>query len=168
MQADRRLHHRAVWMKRRRQRAPGAPVRAAPGVLVQGELKVDLDCFRVTFRGRPVHLGPTPYRLLTFLLRRPGIHTRKELIAALWPAGTQIRPSTVDMHVLRLRAALAGAGGSDLIACVRGLGYGLSAPSDLASESPKDRGPKVSAHSRGQVNRSPREAGRTGFQTENG
>jgi DNA-binding response OmpR family regulator len=123
-------------------RTPGTSVRGTPAVLVHGDLRVDRDCFRVTFRDQPVHLGPTPYRLLNFLLRRPGVvYSREKLIAALWPAGTQIRLSTVDVHILRLRAALASVGGADLVVGVRGRGYGLRALPAGTRELPQDRAP---------------------------
>jgi len=93
---------------------------------VYGELTVELESYRVRYRGRIVHLGPTPYRLLCFFMRHPGtVFDRRELIAAVWPDNAHPRPVTVDMHILRLRAALTSEGAPDPIEGVRGVGYAL-------------------------------------------
>lgn len=105
-----------------------APDAGSRSPILHGELRVDLEAFRVTYLGRHVHLGPIPYRILVFMLGSPGVvHSREDLISAIWPSGTRIRPATVNMHVLRLRTALASRGGADLIVGVRGIGYGLRA-----------------------------------------
>jgi two-component system phosphate regulon response regulator PhoB len=111
-------------------------------LLIHGDLRVDLEAFRVTYLGHQVHVGPIPYRLLIFMLGSPGIvHAREEMISAVWPSGTRIRAATVNMHVLRLRAALAAYGGAGLIMGIRGIGYGLRALPKEAGRSHGDRAP---------------------------
>jgi two-component system phosphate regulon response regulator PhoB len=95
-------------------------------VLHYGDICVDLDAYRVTRAGVLVHLGPTEYRLLCFLLEHPCcVHSREDLIAAAWPEGTHIRSCTVDMHILRLRRALMAHGGYDRISTIKSAGYML-------------------------------------------
>jgi two-component system phosphate regulon response regulator PhoB len=108
-----------------RRRAP----EAAQERLVAGALALDSASHRVTVDGKPVHLGPTEYRLLRFLLARPErVHSRAQLLDQVWGDQVYIEERTVDVHIRRLRAALAPFGQDDLIETVRGAGYRLAAP----------------------------------------
>ena len=108
-----------------RRRAP----EAAQEVLEAGALKLDPAAHRVTVDGQPVHLGPTEYRLLRFLLARPErVHSRAQLLDQVWGDQVYIEERTVDVHVRRLRLALEPFGQAGLIETVRGAGYRLSVP----------------------------------------
>lgn len=90
------------------------------------DIVVDLAAHRVSRGGRPVHLGPTEFRLLAFLLRHPRrVFSREELLDAVWGSDIHVEPRTVDVHVNRLRKAINGPGESELVRTVRAAGYGL-------------------------------------------
>ncbi len=74
-----------------------------------------------------MHLGPTEFRLLDFLMQRPGrVFSRERLLDGVWGTGAYIDLRTVDVHVGRLRKALCGiAGTDDPIRTVRSAGYAL-------------------------------------------
>ena len=106
-------------------------VASAPRILVVegdrlGAGDVDLDrktrCVR---RGeRDIHLGPTEFRLLEFLLEKPGrVFTRAQLLDSIWGQATEIDERTVDAHLGRLRRRLSTEGERDPIRTVRGTGY---------------------------------------------
>ena len=58
-------------------------------------------------RGREVDLGPTEFRLLEFLMERPGrVFSREQLLDGVWGRDVYIDERTVDVHVGRLRKAL--------------------------------------------------------------
>jgi two-component system phosphate regulon response regulator PhoB len=58
-------------------------------VLSFGDLEVDREKKRVSRAGRSVDLGPTEYRLLEFLMERPGrVFSREQLLNGVW--GSQI------------------------------------------------------------------------------
>jgi two-component system phosphate regulon response regulator PhoB len=108
-----------------RRRAP----EAAQEILTAGPLKLDPANHRVTVDDRPVHLGPTEFRLLRFLLARPErVHTRAQLLDQVWGDHVYIEERTVDVHVRRLRLALEPFGQDGLIETVRGSGYRLGVP----------------------------------------
>jgi two-component system phosphate regulon response regulator PhoB len=108
-----------------RRRAP----EAAQERLVAGALSLDPATHRVTVGDAEVHLGPTEYRLLRFLLARPErVHSRAQLLDQVWGDQVYIEERTVDVHIRRLRAALGPVGQSDLIETVRGAGYRLAVP----------------------------------------
>jgi two-component system phosphate regulon response regulator PhoB len=108
-----------------RRRAP----EAAQEPLDAGVVKLDPTTHRVTVDGQPLHLGPTEFRLLRFLLARPErVHSRAQLLDQVWGDQTYIEERTVDVHIRRLRAALEPFGQADLIETVRGSGYRLAAP----------------------------------------
>ncbi len=87
---------------------------------------MDLAAHKVTFGGKSVHLGPTEYRLLLTLIERPGrVFSRERLLDLAWGREIYVEQRTVDVHIRRLRKALADAGGNDLIRTVRGAGYSL-------------------------------------------
>lgn len=96
------------------------------GELVFEDVKMDLATCRV-FRGdRFVHLGPTEFRLLQFLMERPRhVFPREELLKAVWGADIHVELRTVDVHIRRLRKAMNEGGEPDLIRTVRAAGYSI-------------------------------------------
>jgi two-component system phosphate regulon response regulator PhoB len=102
-----------------------APERVAD-VLSFGDVELDREKKRVTRAGRPVELGPTEYRLLEFLMERPGrVFTRQQMLDGVWGSDIYIDERTVDVHVGRLRKALNRGHDTDPIRTVRGAGYAL-------------------------------------------
>jgi len=108
-----------------RRRAP----EAAQEPLAAGPLQLDPSTHRVTVDGRPVHVGPTEFRLLRFFLARPErVHSRTQLLDQVWGDHVYIEERTVDVHIRRLRLALEPFGQDRLIETVRGSGYRLAVP----------------------------------------
>ncbi len=96
------------------------------GTLDFETVTMDLGAHRVTRAGRNVHLGPTEFRLLRFLMQNPGsVFSREALLNAVWGPDIYVEPRTVDVHIRRLRKALNGQGEVDLIRTVRAAGYAL-------------------------------------------
>ncbi len=94
--------------------------------LEYADLVLDRARHRVTRAGRDIHLGPTEFRMLDFLMQRPGrVFSRERLLDAVWGANTYVELRTVDVHVGRLRKALRQPGAADLIRTVRSAGYAL-------------------------------------------
>ena len=76
---------------------------------------------------RDVHLGPTEYRLLEYLMRHPGrVYSREQLLDGVWGQDVYIDERTVDVHVGRLRKALNRPRQPDPIRTVRGSGYSFN------------------------------------------
>ena len=96
------------------------------GMLQYGDIAMDLAAHRVTRGDRPVHLGPTEFRLLQFFMQHPGnVFSREELLNAVWGPDIYVEPRTVDVHIRRLRKALNGDNETDIIRTVRAAGYAL-------------------------------------------
>jgi len=96
------------------------------GMLEYETVVMDLGAHRVTRAGRHVHLGPTEFRLLRFLMQNPGsVFSREALLNAVWGPDIYVEPRTVDVHIRRLRKALNGTDDADLIRTVRAAGYAL-------------------------------------------
>ena len=77
----------------------------------------------------PLRLDPAEFRLLRYLLARPErVHTRTQLLDHVWGDHVVIEERTVDVHIRRLRLALAPFGQDRLIETVRGAGYRLAVP----------------------------------------
>ena len=107
-----------------RRRAPGGDERP----IEIGRLRLDPASRRVTAGGREVTLAPTEYRLLHHLMgRAERVHTRAQLLDAVWGNEVFIDERTVDVYVRRLRAALEASACDRLIQTVRGAGYRVSA-----------------------------------------
>ena len=95
-------------------------------VLAFGDLEVDREKKRVSRSGRPIDLGPTEYRLLEFLMERPGrVFSREQLLDGVWGSEIYIDERTVDVHIGRLRKLLNPGREQDPIRTVRGAGYAL-------------------------------------------
>ena len=102
-----------------------SPERVAD-VLSFGDIEIDREKKRVSRAGLPVEIGPTEYRLLEFLMERPGrVFSREQLLNGVWGSDIYIDERTVDVHVGRLRKALNRGYEVDPIRTVRGSGYAL-------------------------------------------
>ena len=87
---------------------------------------MDLTAYRVSRAGRPVHLGPTEFRLLRHFMQHPDrVFSREQLLDRVWGHDSEVEMRTVDVHIRRLRKALNGDGGTDLLRTVRSVGYAL-------------------------------------------
>ena len=94
-----------------------------------GGLELDASTHLVKRDGKPVHLGPTEFRLLQHFLERPKrVHSRDQLLDAVWGMDTEVELRTVDVHIRRLRVAINAGNKPDLIRTVRSAGYALDAP----------------------------------------
>jgi two-component system, OmpR family, phosphate regulon response regulator PhoB len=99
---------------------------SAEEVLRFSDLAMDLAAHRVTRSGKPVHLGPTEFRLLRFLMQHPGrVFSREQLLDQVWGHDVYVEPRTVDVHIRRLRKALTENETADLVRTVRSAGYAL-------------------------------------------
>jgi two-component system, OmpR family, phosphate regulon response regulator PhoB len=99
------------------------PALGEDAVLV-GDLKLDRAARRVHRGEREVKLGPTEFRLLEHLMKSPGrVYDRVQLLDMVWGRDAEIDDRTVDVHVGRLRKALAHGQERDPIRTVRGAGY---------------------------------------------
>ena len=104
-------------------RAAGADGEA----LAVGGLKLDPASHRVSAEGAEVTLGPTEYRLLKFFMSQPErVFSRAQVLDRVWGGNVYIEERTVDVHIRRLRKALAPHGCDAYIQTVRGSGYRFS------------------------------------------
>ncbi len=105
--------------------------RIRPGLaedkVVVGDIAIDRVGHRVTRGGDEVHLGPTEFRLLDYLMQHPGrVFSREQLLDAVWGSDVYVEARTVDVHIGRLRKALNKVGETDPIRTVRSAGYALN------------------------------------------
>jgi two-component system, OmpR family, phosphate regulon response regulator PhoB len=102
-----------------------APEQATETVAI-GELSLDAATHRVSWRGQPLKVGPTEFKLLNYLMKHPErVHSRSQLLDKVWGDHVFIEERTVDVHVKRLRESLGAAG--PMVETVRGAGYRLTA-----------------------------------------
>jgi two-component system phosphate regulon response regulator PhoB len=91
------------------------------------ELRLDPSTRRVCRGELEVKIGPTEFKLLHFFMTHPErVHSRAQLLDRVWGDHVFIEERTVDVHVKRLREALAPVDRSQLIETVRGAGYRLT------------------------------------------
>jgi two-component system phosphate regulon response regulator PhoB len=96
-------------------------------VLNVGDIALDRESHRVTRNGRQVHLGPTEFRLLEFLMQSPGrVFSRTQLLDGVWGRNVYVDERTVDVHIGRLRKAMMRGTETDPVRTVRGAGYAFS------------------------------------------
>jgi two-component system phosphate regulon response regulator PhoB len=101
-----------------------APDASPTEVIRQGELVVDVPRHEVTWKGKPVFLTATEFRILHFLAARAGrVCSRTDIIDDALGTDVAVIDRTVDVHVTAIRRKL-GKGG-DLIETIRGFGYKL-------------------------------------------
>jgi two-component system OmpR family response regulator len=106
-----------------------ALIRRAQGlaspVLQCGTLALDTRSGRVTLNGQSVNLTSHEYRLLSYLMHRPGtVVSRTELTEHLYAQDFDRDSNTIEVFVGRLRRKLP----PETIETIRGMGYRLVAP----------------------------------------
>lgn len=90
-------------------------------------LRLDPTSHRITCRGEPIRTGPTEFRMLRFFMSHPErVFTRSQLLDRIWGRDVYIEDRTVDVHIRRLRKALAGHGFDRFVQTVHGTGYRFS------------------------------------------
>jgi DNA-binding response OmpR family regulator len=101
--------------------AQAAPAR----ILEAGGLELDPSSRQVRLNEAPLSLTATEFRLLEFLMSRPGVvFSREQLLNAVWGQDRAITDRAVDVYVLRLRQKIERDPASPvLIHSVRGFGY---------------------------------------------
>jgi two-component system phosphate regulon response regulator PhoB len=93
-------------------------------LLIAGDIELDRETHRVRRGGRELHIGPTEFKLLEFLMQSPGrVFSREQLLDGVWGHDVYIDERTVDVHVGRLRKAINRPRKPDPIRTVRGSGY---------------------------------------------
>ena len=119
---------------RNQMRAPAASAR----ILRCDGLELERDSCRVRLNGKPLTLTATEFRLLEFLMSRPGVvFSREQLLDYVWGVDRAVTDRTVDVHILRLRQKVeADPTSPALIRSVRGFGY-LFDSAEVATPQPQ-------------------------------
>ena len=98
----------------------------SPQLVEIGGIQADPLTQRASAGGRTLDLARTQFRLLYFLMTHPGrLYTRRQLRELVWADDVTLEERSVDVHITRLRKALAASGNEQLIETVRGSGYRL-------------------------------------------
>jgi DNA-binding response OmpR family regulator len=97
-------------------------------VLKTARLELDRSSCEVRLDGQLLTLTATEFRLLEFLMNRPGVvFSREQLLDAVWGHDRAVTDRTVDVYILRLRQKIeADPANPLLIRSVRGFGYSFS------------------------------------------
>lgn len=96
-------------------------------MLRAGDIELDRTTHRVRRAAREIHLGPTEFRLLEFLMQSPGrVFSREQLLDGVWGRDVYVDERTVDVHIGRLRKAINKGKARDPIRTVRGAGYAFN------------------------------------------
>ena len=111
-------------------------------LLKSGDLELDRARCRVHLAGQEVSLTATEFRLLEFLMSRPGVvFSREQLLDAVWGADRFVTPRSVDVYIRRLREKVeADPERPSHLKTVRGAGYLF----ELGAESRAERGSRAS------------------------
>ena len=96
-------------------------------ILRSGDLELDRAHCIVRRGVGEITLTATEFRLLEFLMSRPGVvFSREQLLDAVWGHDRAVTDRTVDVYVLRLRQKIEIEGGPAFIRSVRGFGYSFN------------------------------------------
>src|ERR1700719_2300893 len=96
-------------------------------LLKSGDLELDRARCRVHLSGQEITLTATEFRLLEFLMSRPGVvFSREQLLDAVWGHNRAVTDRAVDVYILRLRQKIETEASSSFIRSVRGFGYSFN------------------------------------------
>ncbi len=93
-----------------------------------GGLNLDRSSCRVSLQGSALSLTATEFRLLEFLMTRPGVvFSREQLLDSVWGHDRAVTDRTVDVYILRLRQKIEqDPTNPHYIRSVRGFGYSFN------------------------------------------
>ncbi len=75
-----------------------------PGIILDGDIRIDCDSRRLFIAGREVRLTAKEFDLMELLVRTPNkVYSRENLLNLVWGADYPGDFRTVDVHVRRLR-----------------------------------------------------------------
>ena len=90
-------------------------------------LVLDPVAHRVSVNDERVDMGPTEFKLLHFFMSHAErVYSREQLLDNVWGTNVYVEDRTVDVHIRRLRKAIATYGHDTMIQTVRGAGYRFS------------------------------------------
>lgn len=96
-------------------------------ILRAGDLELDRTRCIVRLGTQELALTATEFKLLEFLMSRPGkVFSREQLLDAVWGHDRAVTDRTVDVYVLRLRQKIERDGNPAFIRSVRGFGYSFN------------------------------------------
>ncbi len=96
-------------------------------ILRAGDLELDRTRCIVRMGNSELTLTATEFKLLEFLMGRPGkVFSREQLLDAVWGHDRAVTDRTVDVYVLRLRQKIERDGTPAFIRSVRGFGYSFN------------------------------------------
>lgn len=117
----------------------GATPSAADRLEVAG-LSMDVHNRRVTRAGQAVALSPREFDVLQVLMQEPQrVFSRTELCERVWQRDHEYDTRTVEIFIARLRKKVDAGFDNALIHTVRGVGYAIRPPGDVAAASGPDR-----------------------------
>jgi DNA-binding response OmpR family regulator len=113
---------RELMLRVRKVLGRGQPHAEARETMRFGDLLIDVPKHVVSWRGKPIELTATEFKLITILARRAGrVQSRDALLRDVWEYDSLIDTRTVDTHMRRLREKLGQA--ARYLDTVRGVGY---------------------------------------------
>jgi len=113
---------RAILRRRELDRAENGRVHHSAG-----GVRIDLARHEVLVDGKPVHLTPSEFKLLTLLAQQPErVVTRREIVQHLWASSYAGSENVCEVHVSNLRRKIErDRSHPERIVTVRGVGYKL-------------------------------------------
>lgn len=97
-----------------------------PTCLRVADLVLNPATRQVTRGNQEIHLSPTEFRLLEFLMRRGGrVISRNAIIQAVWNFDHEIEENTLDAFIRLVRSKVDRDHKQKLIQTVRGIGYAV-------------------------------------------
>jgi len=110
--------------------------RERPAVVRVGDLTLDPARHEVCRAGSGIHLTPTEFALLEYLMRRPDdVVTRKALIEHVWDFAFDGDPRIVNVYIRSLRDKIDRPFGRATLQTVHGFGYRIrDEPQDQAAD----------------------------------
>lgn len=95
-------------------------------VLEYAGIEMDLSSRKTKRDNKSIHLGPTEFNILKFLMENPRrVFSREQLLDMVWGNDIYVEARTIDVHIRRLRKALNEGGKPNIIRTVRSAGYSL-------------------------------------------
>ncbi len=109
----------------RHRRLTGTEARKGSAIIELRGLSLDADARRVRALDREVELTPKEFEILSLLMHNPNrVFSREELFARVWGEDTYGDPSTVTVHVRKLREKIeADPSDPQIVETVWGMGY---------------------------------------------